>query len=261
MQERHTNREKYFAEQAYTVSTHVIPMLEQVMTIDENTSVLEIGCGEGGNLKPFADRGCKRVVGIDLASNKIENAARFYADHPNRNKLTFIHDDIYQTDDLGTFDLILTRDVLEHIHDQERFLHYVKRFMKADTRFFLGFPPWYNPYGGHQQVCENRLLSKLPWFHLLPVPLYRMILKLGGEPAARIEGLLEVKETGISIERFERLLKKTGYRKEKRIFYLVNPNYEVKFGLKPRVQSKLISSVPFLRDFLITTNYYIVSSK
>ena len=47
--------------------------------------------------------------------------------------------------------------------------------------------------------------------------------------------------------------------KDKRTFYLVNPNYEAKFGLKPRTQSRLISSIPYLRNFLITTNYYLIS--
>ncbi|MCB0758777.1 MAG: hypothetical protein KDC01_09980, partial [Flavobacteriales bacterium] len=63
MQERHTNREKYFREQETTVRNHVLPFISEVLEVNEGCSVLEIGCGEGGNLKPFMDLGCKRVVG------------------------------------------------------------------------------------------------------------------------------------------------------------------------------------------------------
>lgn len=44
---------------------------------------------------------------------------------------------------------------------------------------------------------------------------------------------MEVKETGLSIERFERILKQDGYRIVKMQHYLINPNYEIKFRMKP----------------------------
>ena len=78
MQERHTNREKYFNEQSITTKKYVIPFLSESKILDENTSVLEIGCGEGGNLVPFVEAGCKRIVGVDLSGKKIENAIVFY---------------------------------------------------------------------------------------------------------------------------------------------------------------------------------------
>ena len=78
MQERHLQREKYFKEQEFTVKKYVIPFIEKSMRIDKNTSVLEIGCGEGGNLKPFLDLACKKVIGVDMSSGKIKNANMFY---------------------------------------------------------------------------------------------------------------------------------------------------------------------------------------
>ncbi len=259
MQERHSNREKYFNEQGITTEKYVLPFLEEFKDINENTSVLEIGCGEGGNLKPFLDRGCKRIVGVDLSKGKIENANNYFSNHPGKKNIEFILADIYDKDDLGKFDIIITRDVLEHVHGQERFLEYVKRFLKPGGLFFLGFPPWLNPFGGHQQICESRILSKLPYFHILPSGIYRAMLKVFGERDAKINGLLEVKETGINIERFEKIRKKTGYKTLKRVFYLFNPNYETKFGIKPRKQNRFISAIPYLRNFFITSNYYIIT--
>ncbi|NOX67348.1 MAG: class I SAM-dependent methyltransferase, partial [Chlorobi bacterium] len=72
MQERHINRNKYFDEQVYTTEKYVIPFISKVLPVNSNLSVLEIGCGEGGNLKPFLDIGCK-TTGVDLSEKKIEN--------------------------------------------------------------------------------------------------------------------------------------------------------------------------------------------
>jgi SAM-dependent methyltransferase len=261
MQERHLNREKYFNEQAITTQKYVIPLVKELIEINEETSVLEIGCGEAGNLKPFLDIGCKRIMGVDLSQYKIEKGKDFFSDHPNKNNLELILADIYNVaDELGQFDLIIARDVIEHIHGQERFLNVVKKNLKPGGKFFLGFPPWYNPFGGHQQMCESKFLSKLPYFHILPTPLYKGILQMFGESKSKINELLEIKETGITIERFEKILKNTNYKKDKRFFYLINPNYEIKFGLKPREQLKILSAIPYLRNFYITANYYVISN-
>ena len=259
MHERHVNREIYFKEQGETIRNYILPFLKEVIDISGKTSVLEIGCGEGGNLLPFLDIGCIRVVGVDMSKSKIENANKFFLNHPNKKNIELIHADIYDINELGQFDIIITKDLLEHIRGQERFMQFVKNFLKPEGKFFLAFPPWQNPFGGHQQMCESKFLSKLPFFHILPKPVYKSILRSFGESEAKIKGLLEIKETGITIERFEKIIKKANYKKEKVIFYFINPNYEIKFGLKPRKQFKLFSKIPYFRNFLITTNYYIVS--
>jgi SAM-dependent methyltransferase len=261
MDERHTNRELYFKEQGTTIDKYVLPFIEDVMKIDENTSVLEIGCGEGGNLLPFVKRGCSHVVGIDMSEGKIANAKKYFAQQDNYENVKFMADDIYNIDpkELGQFDIIITRDVLEHIHNQEKFMHFVQGFMKPDGKFFLGFPPWHNPFGGHQQICRNKFLSRFPYFHILPKPIYKGILKAFGESDGTIEALLEIKDTRITIERFERILKKEKFQKNKRVFYFINPNYEIKFGLKPRIAWPFVSGIPYLRNLWITTNYYIIS--
>lgn len=264
MQERHKLRKQYFNEQGTTSSKYVFPLINRFKSKSRNLSVLKIGCGEGGNLLPFFEsKGFKKIVGVDLSIGKIENAKKYYFELSDTKTIEFIHSDIYniKPSELGQFDVIITRDVLEHIHDQEKFLQFVKPLLKKDGLFFLGFPPWHNPFGGHQQMCESKILSKLPYFHLLPTVLYKVVLKAFGESPVRIKNLVEIKETGITIERFERILKKTGYNVLSRTLYFINPNYEIKFGLKPRIANKLISSIPYVRNFLITTNYYIIGPK
>lgn len=258
MQKRHKNKDQYFLEQGLTSLKFVVPFISDLVQLNSETTVLEIGCAEAGNLKPFVDMGCK-CTGIDISCARIDLAKEFYKNHPNRQNLTLICEDIYKVNPDKKFDVIVMRDVIEHIPNQEKFMGFVKNFLKPDGKFFLAFPPWQNPFGGHQQICRNRILSKLPWFHLFPRSFYSRFLKGMGESEGTITALLEIKDTGITIERFERILIKENYKTEKRVFWFINPNYQTKFGLKPRKQIKIITSIPWIRNFFTTAMYYVVS--
>ncbi len=256
MQKRHRDKQRYFNEQVYTTEKYVIPFIQQEKNVEASLTVLEIGCGEGGNLKPFVKLGCT-CVGVDLSQSKIDNGMKFYAGVSN---IELICIDIYDLpDSFGRFDILIIRDVIEHIHDQGRFMDFVKQFLNQDTMIFVAFPPWQNPFGGHQQMCKSNFLSVLPFFHLLPGFLYKGVLKLFGENDATIRDLLEIKETGISIERFEKLCRKKQYDIRHRTLYFINPNYEVKFGLKPRETYQLLNYVPYLKNFYNTCGYYLIA--
>jgi SAM-dependent methyltransferase len=259
MQERHVNRKRYFDEQIQTTARFVVPYISKHKTLNENCKVLEIGCGEGGNLLPFLEIGCY-CVGVDLSERKIELGKTYVEDHSQKSNLQLITQDIYETspEKFGQFDVIIMRDVIEHIHNQERFMNYVKSIFENDGVFFLGFPPWQNPFGGHQQICSNKLASALPYYHLLPMALYTFMLKLFGESKEKIADLVEIKQTGISIERFEKILRTEGYTTLDKTWFLINPNYQIKFGLRPRKQWAIISAIPYLRNFFTTAAYYLI---
>ena len=262
MQERHSNKDIYIKEQDYTTRTYVIPFIESSLKVDKNLHVLEIGCGVAGNLKPFLDLGCA-CMGIDLNKDKVEYARVYFTTHPNNHLLRLVVEDIYNmTEQLREeFDLIILRDVIEHIHNQERFMDCLKNFLKPGGKVFFGFPPWQNPFGGHQQICRSKVLSLMPFFHLLPLFLYKGILSLFGEDKNTIRELAEIKETGITIERFERILKVGNWGVCRKTFFFINPNYEIKFGLKPKVTYSLIAAIPILRNFFTTACYYLVAQK
>jgi SAM-dependent methyltransferase len=215
-------------------------------------------------LIPFLDRGCD-CVGIELDEAKSGYARELLAGPITEGRCDIVNQNIYEEAALtryqGRFDLILLKDVIEHIPDQERFMGFLKAFLAPGGKVFFAFPPWYMPFGGHQQICKNKWLSRLPYYHNLPKPLYRWLLQTGGEPADRVQELLEIKDTGISIERFERILRQKGYAVLLRRIYLLNPIYFFKFGLKPRIQTPLISVIPYLRDFISTAVYYLIEPK
>lgn len=261
MQERHTDRELYFKEQYYVTEKHVLPYLRNVMPIHSAMTVAEIGCGEAGNLKPFLDMGC-RVYGIDIAPHKIDNAKRFYANHPQKNSLTLIAADIYdvQPEALEKFDLIIMRDTIEHIPNQEVFLGNLRRFLNPDGKIFIAFPPWRMPFGGHQQICESKVLSQCPYLHLLPESGYRWVLQRFGETNQKIASLIEIRDTRLSIQRFHQLVEKNNFIFCSKDFYLINPNYEIKFKLKVR-KLPTVLNIPYLRDFFTTAFYCIIEQK
>lgn len=222
--------------------------------------VLEIGCGEGGVLKAFSNMGCEGI-GVELDTPRIDDAVKFLPEEVTTGRIRFVAKDIYKVDienDLnGLFDIIVLKDVIEHIHDQARLIGWMKNFLKPGGVVFFGFPPWYMPFGGHQQMCRSTI-SKMPYIHLLPRRLYKWILKRKKEP---VEELMEIRDTGISIERFEKICSKENYKIIHHRHYLLNPIYEWKFGWKPRTQGLLIKAIPFVRNFFTTCVYYLVQPK
>lgn len=239
---------------------YVIPFIENKFSLVPGTRILEIGCGEGGVLAAFIKKGCIGV-GVELHESRLQLAQEILARQIAEGKISFIAKDIYKVtvEELGgRFDCIVMKDVIEHIHDQKKLLQRLHDLLLPQGVIFFGFPPWQMPFGGHQQMCKSKFLSKLPYYHLLPRKIYGWILKSFSEPT---EELLEIKDTGISIERFERIVKQTDYNIVDKIHYLVNPIYKYKFGWKAKKQFPVIKSIPYIRDFFTTCVYYLIKQK
>ena len=260
--EFHNNPEVYFEHQDLNTTKHVIPFIENKIKILPGMHVLEIGCAEGGVLKSFLKKGCI-VTGVELSQSRLDVADKLFSDEIKAGKANFICADIYDVGDKlkSKFDLIVLKDTIEHIFNQEKLMKFLKSILKENGRIFLGFPPWQMPFGGHQQVSRNKIFNVLPYIHLLPAPLYRFILKSFDRNDEFIKALFEIKETRLSIEHFEKIVKNAGYKIDLVKFYLINPIYEMKFKLKPREQFAMISKIPYLRNFVTTTCYYLLSVK
>lgn len=256
MQARQRDRRQYFNELATTSRKFYLPYLSSFMRLGEGTNVLEIGCGEGGNLLPFAQAGCD-VTGVDMAPGKIRDAERFFSEEGAEGR--FLASDIFAVRELeGQFDLILCHDVIEHISDKEEFMRRVRRYLRPEGLAFFAFPAWQMPFGGHQQMCRNKTLSHLPFFHLLPRGLYRRVLEHGGESPECVSELLEIKQTATPVELFAKIVRRQGFTVVDRRLWLINPHYEVKFGLKPRPLPGFIGAVPWVRNFFTTSCFYLL---
>lgn len=259
----HSKADIKFQHQYLVTRDYIIPFIEKVFPLTRETEVLEIGCGEGGVLMAFAERGCY-CHGIDLSASKIEAGKQIFADNQLQTHVKLdvanIYDDDFHVFAAGRFDLIVLKDTIEHIPHQERAMIRLKEFLKPEGAIFFAFPPWRMPFGGHQQICNTKL-GKLPWIHLLPRNLYKSWMKKAGESDATIKELMAIYDTRISIGRFESIASKLGYKTLRRRHYLMNPIYRYKFKRTPREQNKILSHIPWLRDFFTTTVYYLLQPK
>jgi len=258
----HKDKKKYFQWQYEIARDWIIPFIEEVVPISSGAKILEIGCAEAGVLSAFLEQGLP-CVGIEFNENSVILANEYLANEIKSGQANIISSNIYDIEPSPEngyqFDLIILKDVIEHIFEQEKFLAHLKKFLNPGGRVFFGFPPWQMPFGGHQQICKSKVLRVLPYFHLLPKPLYKLILKMGKEHPNRLKELMEIKETGLSIEKFNAMLKRENYQVDLVRKFLTNPVYSKKFNLKTRVQFSLISALPYLRNFMTTAVYYLVS--
>lgn len=261
---QHKNAQVRFDQQAENSASYVIPFIAETHIINSATQVMEVGCAEGGVLLPFLQKGC-RCVGVDLASGRVELARDFLKQYVESGLATLLVQNIYEDDFVkkyqGTFDIIILKDVIEHVPEQNKFIPHLARFLRPGGQIFFGFPPWHMPFGGHQQVCEGKLASKLPYYHILPRGLYSSLLKAMGENENTIISLQEIWDTSITIGQFEKYIKNAGLKIVRKQHYLINPIYKYKFGLKPRKQWGLIGHIPYLRNFVTTCVYYTVAKR
>lgn len=255
MQKRHTDRYRYFREEAATTEKYFIPYLSEFMDVGD-ISVLEVGCGEGGNLLPFARRGC-RVVGVDLSEQRVRQAESFFSRECAAG--TFVCDDVmHYRGDGRLFDLIVCHDVVEHIPEKGKMLLALKRLLAPGGRLFVAFPAWQMPFGGHQQIARSWVVSHLPFVHLLPELAFSLMLRLFGEDVSKINELIGIRRTRCTVEMFEREAAYAGYTVCDRRLWLVNPHYEVKFGLRPIRLCRQLSALPYIRNFMASSCFYVV---
>ena len=260
MFEFHADRKRYFEIQHLNAAQYVVPFIEKKFAIKPGMRVLEIGCGEGGVMKAFTEKDCV-CVGVEFDKVRIDWGNELLKEEVTAGKIKFISKDIYEVDaekELGgAFDIIILKDVIEHIHDQKKLIAWMKTMLNKNGVIFFGFPPWQMPFGGHQQICKSKI-ARLPYLHLLPKGIYRGILKNRKE---NVDEMMEIRETKISIEKFQHICKQTGYEIVNKQFYFLNPIYQWKFGWKPRKQIGLISSIPWVRNFFTTCVYYLIKVK
>lgn len=141
---RYIDRERYFQELYASSKKYLLPYINKYHCLSPACRILEVGCGEGGNLLPFAEKGCN-VFGCDISSNKIQNAIAFF-EARNRSG-AFICCNILDYSTELTFDVIIVHDVIEHIEPEDKlhFFNKIGSLLNQNGVVFWGFPSWYMP--------------------------------------------------------------------------------------------------------------------
>src|SRR5262245_37589675 len=117
----HQDRYRYFDMQFKNSRDSIIPFVETHFSLPPGAKILEIGCGEGGVLKSFVEKG-HTGVGVEIDRGRIALGESWMEKEMKDGNIRFIANDIFdifsgQSREL--FHLIILKDVIEHIADKE----------------------------------------------------------------------------------------------------------------------------------------------
>lgn len=236
--------EKHFHEQVRFSQSYLVPFLQKQIPDFERQKVLEVGCAEAGFLQVLAERGME-AVGVELSPDRVRLAK---AMNPRLDVRVGDVTDRHLAEKMRqTFDLIVIREVIEHVSDRDALFANLGALLADQGRVYITFPPRFSAFAGHQQMGRS-LLRRLPYVQLWPERLLRSVGRLLTEHDYLIEEVLHNYRIGLSVHEFEKLCRRYGFVFLRQDLFLIRPIYRQRFGWSP----KRIPSLPVVREFLAT---------
>lgn len=220
-----------------------------------NKRILEIGCAEAGLLKFYHKKGAV-CSGIELSDIRYNNALLL----DKRNEINLFQADIcnpksYKKHIKKNFDMIIMRDVIEHIDNKRIALSNIFNILKPGGKLFMSFPPKYCAYSGHQQTISN-LFGKLPYIYMLPDVIYKKYLRLISCPEKKIEYLIMTKKTRISIRKMHEIVNSLGFNILNQSKWFSRPAYAFRFNF-PKIKNPF-SFIPILDEIFSNGVLYLL---
>ena len=247
-------KEYYYEYQRTLASGYYIPFLLNNNIELDDRDILEIGCGNGGFISAFGEYS-DRCVGFDLKNLKWENNNVKYC------KLNVFDENL--TDKIESkFDIIILRDVIEHLDNKlmDQLFNQIALLSKPDTIILITFPPFYSPFGLHQQVLLNSLLRFVPYLSLIPRDLMRVLADGKSNDKENVEELLSLYYSKKTISMFYSLINNNGYGVLDEKFFHIRPSHQIRYGLRT-IESKFIWHIPVIRELLITGTVFLINKK
>lgn len=234
--------EKHFYEQQNFTKSYLLPYLRRYIPDFEKANILEIGCGEAGFLDILHQNGML-VTGIEIEPSRIETAL---SKNP---KLKILQGDITDSQIIQQagqqYDVIVMRDVIEHIKDRDALFRNLYQLIKPGGYLYITFPPKFSGFAGHQQNGKT-ILRYIPYLHLLPVPLIKLLAKIFKEKPQVISQVILNYKVGLTISHFTRLYRTYKFTPIVKDLFLIRPIFQLRFNLTPR----RIPALPLLSEFL-----------
>lgn len=111
-----------------------INMILKYIPQGKNVHILDIGCGNGKMLGYLQKKTGAYIHGFDYSEKAIETASKLFPDNSE-----FIVATIGDVDYEEKFDVIISMDTLYFAKDMSKFISQVKRWLKKDGIFFVGY--------------------------------------------------------------------------------------------------------------------------
>lgn len=149
---------KYFEEidQISEQANYFTPVLREVLSkVDvKNASVLDVGCGTGLFLKPIILAGCTRLYGVDGPQDFTDRAiGRGYKEVRVVNDLNVSP----LPGENESFDLVVCKDVFEHLLNPTHALSEISRVLKKDGLLLLHVPNHFPLIGRLKFLFTNNI--------------------------------------------------------------------------------------------------------
>jgi SAM-dependent methyltransferase len=116
-------------------------------------TVLDFGCGDGGQSVEMAEKGAGKVIGVDIQEPRLARGRKLAQARKVADRCFF------GTTSPEPVDVIISKDAFEHFADPAAILRLMSGLLKPGGFVLASFgPTWLHPYGGH-------LFSVFPWAH------------------------------------------------------------------------------------------------
>ncbi len=246
---------KYWQYEYDVSAKYMIPLLEHWGASVKGATVIDVGCGEGGGLCAMLDAGAKSCCGFDIEVGRVEAAKLLKGEREMFLSIGDLYGEKLPYTE-NQYDIVVLHDVFEHLDNKDTLIKKLAAYAKPNGRIMITFPPYYSAYGAHQQLLNNHW-AKLPFFHLLPFALSRILPRLKGEYPHIIEEIQKLGRLKMGMKRFEAIVERNGLKVAGKQAYLVSPNH-IRFGLKP-IPAGTVAEIPILGEVACTGVVYVLS--
>ena len=221
----------------------------------KSKKILEIGCAEAGLLKFYHKKGAV-CSGIELSDIRFSNALLL----DKKKEINLFQADICDPNSYNKyikkkFDMIIIRDVIEHIDNKKIALENIFEILKPGGKLFMSFPPKYCAYSGHQQTIPN-FFGKLPFIYMLPDAMYKKYLKLISCSEKKIKYLISTKNSRVSIRKMQEIINSLGFIILDQSRWFSRPAYAFRFNF-PKIKNPF-SFIPILDEVLSNGVLYLL---
>ncbi len=236
--------EKHYYEQQRFCEDYIIPFLEKHLSKFRSLKILEVGSGEGGVVSVLKKAGYN-IEGFEISASRVKTAKE------KDPQLPLFVGDLTDAKILDgreeSYDLIILRDVIEHISNKKSAFEHIYRMLKPNGYFYITFPPRFSPFAGHQQNGKT-VLRLFPFLHLLPDFLIDFFCKIFDEDIRVIKAVKLNFKIGLTLNDFEKLIEDNKFNIVKMELFFSRPIFKLRYKI-PTIK---FPNIVFLREFFAT---------